>query len=104
MRRILIFVVVLGLSVWAAGQAAPSGQSAAPQGKRPPQAKTQDEFQAYKATMALTDAAAQEKAADDFAAKFPNSELKALVYKQGPMHGYQSAHNDDKTVRWRARF
>ncbi len=62
-----------------AGQNAPTGQAAAPAGKRPPQAKTQEEFAAYKAAIALTDPAAQEKAANDFATKFPDSELRALA-------------------------
>jgi hypothetical protein len=78
-----------------AGQAA--GQAAAPAGKRPPQAKTQPEFDAYKAAAALTDAAAQEKAADDFAAKFPDSELRPLLYK-AVMHAYQQANNADKMM------
>lgn len=78
----------------AAGQAA---TSSVPQGKRPPQAKTQPEFEAYKAAMALTDPAAQEKAADDFATKFPDSELRPLLYKSA-MHGYQAANNADKMM------
>jgi tetratricopeptide (TPR) repeat protein len=78
----------------AAGQTA--GQ-AAPAGKRPPQAKTQPEFEAYKAAVALTDPAAQEKAADDFATKFPDSELKPLLYKS-VMHEYQAANNGDKMM------
>jgi hypothetical protein len=78
-----------------AGQAA--GQAAAPAGKRPPQAKTQAEFEAYKAAAALTDPAAQEKAAADFATKFPESELRPLLYK-GVMHGYQQSNNADKML------
>jgi tetratricopeptide (TPR) repeat protein len=77
------------------GQA--STQTAAPAGKRPPQAKSQPEFDAYKAIMAMTDPAAQEKAANDFAAKYPDSELKPLVYKAA-MHGYQQANNGDKMM------
>jgi len=69
----------------------------APTGKRPPQAKTQPEFDAYKAAAALTDPAAQEKAADDFAAKFADSELRAVLYKSA-MHGYQQANNADKMM------
>jgi hypothetical protein len=76
----------------AAGQAAPA---AAPQGKRPTQAKTQPEYEAYNAAKALTDPAAVEKAADDFATKFPDSELRPLLYKAA-MRGYQSANNGDK--------
>src|SRR5207302_2874504 len=68
-----------------------------PQGKRPPQAKTQPEFDAYKAASALTDPAAAEKSADDFATKFPDSELRSVLYKL-VMHGYQSANNADKMM------
>jgi tetratricopeptide (TPR) repeat protein len=64
--------------------------------KRPPQAKTQPEFDAYNAAMAnQKDPAAMEKAADDFAAKFPDSELRVLLYKAA-MRGYQNANNGDK--------
>ncbi len=69
----------------------------APQGKRPPQAKTQPEFDAYKAAMASNDPAATEKAADDFASKFPDSELTPLLYRAA-MHSYQSANNGDKML------
>ena len=78
----------------AAGQAAPT-QGAAPPAKRPPQAKTQPEFDAWKATAANTDPAAFEKAADDFATKFPDSELRALLYKNA-MRLYQNANNGEK--------
>jgi tetratricopeptide (TPR) repeat protein len=80
----------------AAGQAA-TGQAAAPAGKRPPAAKTQPEFDAYKAAIAQTDSAGLEKAADDFAAKFPESELRAPVYTMA-MGRYQQANNADKMV------
>jgi tetratricopeptide (TPR) repeat protein len=74
------------------GSAAP----AAPQGKRPPQAKTQPEFDAYNAAIAnQKDAAAMEKASDDFAAKFPQSELRVLLYKAA-MRAYQNANNGEK--------
>jgi len=70
--------------------------TAAPAGKRPPQAKTQPEFDAYKAAAASTDPAALEKAADDFATKFPDSELRVLLFKVA-MRLYQNANNADKT-------
>jgi tetratricopeptide (TPR) repeat protein len=73
------------------GTAAP----APPQGKRPPQAKTQPEFDAYNAVANQKDPAALEKAADDFATKFPDSELRGLLYKSS-MRGYQNANNGDK--------
>jgi len=69
---------------------------AAPAGKRPPQAKTQPEFDAYKAAAASTDPAALEKAADDFNSKFPDSELRVLLYKSA-MRLYQNANNAEKT-------
>jgi tetratricopeptide (TPR) repeat protein len=124
MKRAAMMIAVLAVSIWGlaqnsvaqstpapngakpAGQTAPAGQAtgqttgqaaAAPAGKRPPQAKTQPEFDAYKAAIALTDPAAQEKAAADFAAKYPDSELRPLVYK-GVMHGYQQANNADKML------
>ena len=118
MKRVAIIIAVMGISAWgfankgfaqsnnqpatqnapatpATGQAA--GQTATPAGKRKPQAKTQEEFAAYKAAAALTDPAAQEKAAADFAAKFPDSELRQLLYA-GVMHSYQQANNADKMM------
>ena len=71
--------------------------AAPPQGKRPPQAKTQPEYEAYKTAVALTDAAAAEKASDDFAAKFPDSELRVMLYKS-TMRIYQRTGNSDKIV------
>ena len=104
MKRAAIVIAVLGMCVWSwgqdkpAAQAAPAGQAAAqPQGKRPPQAKTQPEFEAYKAAMGLPDAAAAEKAADDFATKFPDSELKVVLYKSA-MQKYQATNNADKMM------
>lgn len=78
----------------ASGQA---GAQAAPAGKRPPQAKTQPEFDAFNTAKALTDPAALEKASADFAAKYPDSELRPLLYKAA-MHSYQQANNADKMM------
>jgi len=101
---IIMWVLVTATAAQQPGQQSqPSGQAnaqpgAAPQGKRPPQAKTQQEFDAYKAAVAnQTDAAAMEKAADDFAAKFPNSELRPLLYTTA-MRLYQNANNPDKML------
>jgi tetratricopeptide (TPR) repeat protein len=105
-------VVVLGMCAWSfgqsttkpaaqnppAGQAAqPAGQAAAPAGKRAPAAKTVPEFDAYKAAVAQTDPAALEKAADDFATKFPDSELRGPLYTVA-VQRYQQANNADKMV------
>jgi tetratricopeptide (TPR) repeat protein len=70
-------------------------QPAPPAGPRRPQAKTQPEFDAFKAAMSLNDAAQLEAAADDFAAKFPDSELRVLLYEQAASM-YQSANNAPK--------
>ena len=105
MKRAAIVMAVLGMCAWSFGQSngKPAGQAAprrgtsggAPQGKRPPAAKTQPEFEAYKAAVAQTDPAALEKAADDFAAKFPDSELRAPLYTVA-MGRYQG--NPDKMM------
>jgi len=100
---IVVVVVMLGITSWSYGQTKPAaqtppaGQAAAPAGKRPPQAKTQPEFDAYKVAAAITDPAAQEKAADDFATKFPDSELRLLLYK-AVMTGYQQSNNAEKLL------
>jgi tetratricopeptide (TPR) repeat protein len=117
---VMATVAVLTLATWAAtqgygqtqnppaaGQTTQGGQAAqgtppapgapaAPQGKRPPKAETQPEFDAYKVAAAVTDPAALEKAADDFAIKFPNSELRLLLYKMST-RAYQSANSPDKS-------
>lgn len=111
MKLAVIVIAMLGFSAWGIGQSSDktagqnppngksagqaAGQEAAPAGKRPPQAKTQEEFAAYKAVVALPDAAAQEKAASDFATKFPDSELRVVVYKS-VLNRYQAANNHDK--------
>jgi len=138
MKRIAIMMAVLGVSVLSYGQDKPAAQGTAPAaaqaaaapGKRPPQAKTQPEFEAYQAAMALkqqqriqelqrnpsaTDADKQEiaklhheielaeqpatleKAADDFASKFPQSELRVVLYKAA-MQKYIQINNADKTL------
>ncbi len=111
MKRAAVILGILSIAVWAearnsgptaqqnppaAGQAAPAQGATATPTKRPPQAKTQPEFDAYKAAMANTDAAAMEKAATDFATKFPDSEIRLLLY-QNAMRLYQTANNAEKT-------
>jgi len=112
MKRAAIVVAMLTMCAWSfgqstdkpaaqnppAGQAAqPAGQASAPAGKRPPKVNSQEEFNAYKTTAALTDAAALEKGSDDFAAKYPESELRPLLYRSA-MQRYQSVNNSDKML------
>ena len=117
MKRVAVLLGILGVAVWAvaqtnaapqtapaAGQTAPAagqpattpGAAAAPAAKRPPQAKTQPEFDAWQAASTSADAAGLEKASDDFATKFPDSELRVLLYKNA-MRLYQNANNSEKT-------
>src|SRR4051794_32321105 len=64
-------------------QTAPGAQAPAPPappaptGKRQPQAKTQEEFAAYQEVASKPDPAAMEQAANAFAQKFPDSELRS---------------------------
>jgi len=105
MKRAGVVIAMLGIAAWSFAQDKPAAQSApaagqataAPAGKRPPQAKTQPEFDAYKTAAALTDPAAQEKAATDFASKYPDSELRSLLYK-AVMHSYLQANNGEKMM------
>jgi tetratricopeptide (TPR) repeat protein len=102
MKQAAIVIAVLGICVGvraqdkSATQTAPNAQSTTTaQGKRAPAAKTQPEFEAYKAAIQLTDPAAAEKAAEDFSAKFPDSELRVVLYKSA-MQKYQA--NADKML------
>src|SRR5271168_1467252 len=104
-RAALIFIslsisLLAPLSIGAQDQSQSKDQkkdAPAATGKHLPQAKTQPEFDAYQAAMASTTPEATEKAADDFAVKYPTSEIKILIYKQA-MQLYQSANNADKIV------
>lgn len=111
----ILILAIMSVAVWAqaqtsgqpaqqnsaaAGQAAPAQGAtpgaAAPAGKRPPQAKSQPEFDAYNAAKNNTDPAAMQKAVDDFATKFPDSELRLLLYKMA-MRLCQNANDAEKT-------
>ncbi len=110
MKRAAVFLGILSITVWAGAQtysapqpvaaaapaAATPAAAATAAAKRPPQAKTQPEFDAWKAASASADAAGLEKASDDFATKFPDSELRVLLYKNA-MRLYQNANNSEKT-------
>jgi tetratricopeptide (TPR) repeat protein len=103
---VILGIGIVAMAVWTAAaqntgkpaqQIPPAAGATPPAGKRPPQAKTQAEFDAWKVADAnKADAAALEKASDDFATKFPDSELRVLLYKNA-MRIYQSANNAEKT-------
>ena len=84
----------------AAVQTTPAPQPAtaqAPAAYKPPQAKTKEEFEAYKAGAALTSPDQVLAAADQFAQKYPTSELKQLLYVQA-MNGFAQQNNADKEI------
>ncbi len=81
-------------------QSAPAGQAAgapANGGHKVLQAKSQEEMKAYQDATALTDPAAVEAAADNFAAKYPTSELRASLYIRA-MNMYAQANNNEKVI------
>jgi tetratricopeptide (TPR) repeat protein len=99
--------LAVGQAVCAQQSAAPATPAANPQttqpaapptvGKRPPQAKTQQEYNDYNAAYAITGGAAIEKAANDFAVKYPDSELRPYLYSKA-MHDYQNENNPGKML------
>jgi len=114
MKRVAMIIVILAMATLLSAQQPgtqnpPAGQpgagqsgtaqpgTPAPPAKHPPQAKTQPEFDAYKAVVVTTDPVAFEKAADDFATKFPDSELRVVLFRNG-MHLYQGSNNGDKML------
>ena len=74
------------------GQAAPATGSS-----RVLQAKSQEELKAYQDAFAKTEAASMEAAADDFAAKYPNSELTPSLYVR-VMNLYSQTNNTEKVI------
>jgi tetratricopeptide (TPR) repeat protein len=95
----LLFVVVTILIAGALAVAQQPSATPAPQpaGKRPPQAKTQQEYKDYNADYALSGGANVETAANDFAAKYPQSELREYLYSKA-MHEYQNENNPGKML------
>ncbi|HWX54787.1 MAG TPA: hypothetical protein VN176_09380 [Verrucomicrobiae bacterium] len=65
--------------------------------KRPPQAKSQQEYAAYNTGRAATGGTSLEAAASDFAVKYPESELRLYLYSKA-MHAYQSENNPAKML------
>lgn len=74
-----------------------SGTPAPAASRRPPQARTQQEYNDYNTSYAITGGAPVEKAANDFATKYPTSELRVYLYAKA-MHEYQSENNPTKML------
>lgn len=70
---------------------------AQPTGKHMPVAKTPEEYKGYQDAATKPDAPSAEQAADAFAQKYPESELRGALY-QRVMLQYQQANNADKVV------
>ncbi len=89
----------------ATGQSgAPSAPAASAQASQPApgpkhvlQPKSQEEYKAYQDAYAKTDAAEMAAAAEAFAAKFPNSELRELLYVRAT-ELYQQNNNTEQEV------
>jgi tetratricopeptide (TPR) repeat protein len=71
--------------------------AAVPHSKGAPQAKTQEEFKAYQEVIAKTDTTQMEQAADEFAQKFPNSDLRTVIYNQ-LMNTYRNGGATDRAI------
>ena len=101
----VILSAALSCSVLVLAQTAPqnpvppdAAKPVQPAGRAPIQARSQPEFQAYQTAIANSqNADAMEKAADDFASKFPESDLRVLLYRAA-MHSYQTAGNPSKML------
>jgi tetratricopeptide (TPR) repeat protein len=113
-REARLFITVALLAAGLAIAQTNSNQSPAPQGPKAQaaggahaqpaahehrvlQAKSQEEMKAYQDAVAKTDPAAAAAAADEFSAKYPDSELKASLYIR-VMSIYGQANNPDKVV------
>jgi tetratricopeptide (TPR) repeat protein len=78
--------------------AAPPQGAEAPKTAKVPEAKTQEEFAAYQAAVGQADIAAAETAADEFAKKYPDSELRTDMYTR-IMQKYYQSNNPEKVVQ-----
>ena len=97
LRSTLFSMMLLSAALMAQQPAGSNNKQAQPAGKHVPQAKTHPEFNDYNAAYAMAGGAASEKAADEFAAKYPASELKAFLYSKA-MHEYQNENNPAKML------
>lgn len=70
---------------------------AKPEEKRVRAAKTQEEYAAYQAAANQQDFAKADAAATEFATKFPDSDLRSVLF-EGLMRRYQEANNAEKTL------
>jgi tetratricopeptide (TPR) repeat protein len=114
MKRASLLIAILAAASFASAQATSNPPASQPQSGTPaagqtpaaqpaahakgaPQAKTQEEFKAYQEVVAKTDTAQMEQAADEFAQKFPNSELRTVLYN-ALMNTYRNGGATDRAI------
>ncbi len=112
MKNILsLAAILLAAAIWLPAQnsGAQAPQTPAANPSQPPEtgnkagedkvkaAKTQPEYDAYKAASSQQEVAKADASANDFAAKFPDSDLRSVLYEQ-LMRRYQAANNAEKTL------
>lgn len=101
MAALLVVGLALGIGCFAqnsktSGQAPAAGAGTAP-AQHLPQAKSKEELDAYNAAAQMADPSQLESAADAFAQKYPNSELRSLLYVRA-MNEYQRAGSTQKVI------
>lgn len=94
---LLIGVFTSGPSALAQQPAPAAPTQSQPAPRRPPQAKTQQEYKDYNDAYALSGGAKVEEAANAFAARYPESELREYLYLKA-LHEYQSEDNSGKIL------
>jgi len=101
-KSFFIFLILL-LAASVAAQKQNSKPAQGSQGTQPaqqqpgPHPKTQAELTDYNAAAVITGGAASEKAADDLAAKYPDSEMRENLYLRA-MHEYQAENESAKSL------
>jgi tetratricopeptide (TPR) repeat protein len=94
---LFLLSIVLALPVAAQQPSGGKDQNPSTSAKRTLQAKTQQEYVDYNTDAAVKGGAAMEKAANEFATKYPKSELRASLYSVA-MHEYQNEENPAKIL------
>ena len=96
---LLLSVLLFATSVVAqkAGSQPSQGSQPAQPQQHGPQAKTPAELTDYNTAAVVTGGAAMEKAANDFAAKYPDSAMRENLYMRA-MHEYQTENQSPKTL------
>ena len=93
MRTAFLMLVICAGAAFAVQQP----QSSAAPARHVPQAKTHEEYNDYNAAYAINGGAAMEKAADDFSARYPASELRSYLYAKA-LHEYQAENNSARML------